>query len=276
MPLQGAARPGAGNCQRRVVAKAYTFQGANPRFIVTSLTPEDAKGTGSSTRRCYVPAARWIPYRGMPARSLRRLHLYDGLHANQLRPAVRFAGLCPHGRLAPNGPARTELATPPPEPSRSTNSRKLGALVTVSIRRDRHCLCLPQKARSPRLTADCVPECEAAAYSLDRASPAIDHRLQDRRKSRAGRNCQDRLSTPPHPAPRANHDAREKCGLGDFLERSRRNGLNTPRAHNDAETARTPEPEAGVPPVHNQFHITGMPSIMHCDQCRRHIGSEAL
>ena len=123
------------NCERRVVAKAeHLPKGANPRFIVTSLTPEDVKAQELyETIYCA---------RGEMENRIKECQLdlfadrtsTASLHANQLRlwfASLAYVLMAALRRMALQG---TELAHATAGTIR-LKLLKLGALVTVSIRR---------------------------------------------------------------------------------------------------------------------------------------------
>ena len=98
--------------RRRVVAKAEWTQGeANPRFVVTSLSPEE-----NEARYLYetVYCARGVlrqaqdedgePHQGVPDGPLRRPHLDRDDACQPAPPVVRLDGLCPALGAPPHRP----------------------------------------------------------------------------------------------------------------------------------------------------------------------------
>ena len=88
---------------RRVVGKAeHLPDGANPRFVVTSLGREKIDARGLYEDLYCAPRRDGKPHQGMPARPVRRPHVV-GDHAGQpTAPVVRVDGLRAAQRVAPD------------------------------------------------------------------------------------------------------------------------------------------------------------------------------
>ena len=120
--------------RRRVVGKAeWTGDKANPRFVVTSLRPEEARCRRALRDALLRPRRDGEPDQGMPARPLRRPHLGPH-HARQpTAPLVRLHGLCAAVRLASDRsgpyPLRGQAAQHPAQ------AAEIAALVRISVRR---------------------------------------------------------------------------------------------------------------------------------------------
>ena len=115
---------------RRVVAKAeYLAKGANPRFVVTSLSAERRR-RNSSTRRSTVPARDGKPYQGAAVGAVRGPHLDAELRSNQIRlySAIAYCVLEALRRLGLADEARAHRG-------RSLRLLKIGARIRITARK---------------------------------------------------------------------------------------------------------------------------------------------
>ena len=124
--------------RRRVVAKAEWMpgaaQGANPRFVVTSLKAARADAA-RSTSKCTAPAARWRTASRRANSTSSPTASAATMRANQLRLWFALWHTCSSRRCA-HRPRRHRLATATCGSIR-LKLLKIGALVTRSVRRTR-------------------------------------------------------------------------------------------------------------------------------------------
>jgi hypothetical protein len=89
--------------ERRVVAKAEWTQGeANPRFVVTSLSQEEADARRLYEKLYCARGDNREPHQGMPARFVRRPHLGGDPARQSAAPVVRLLRLRSPVRAAPH------------------------------------------------------------------------------------------------------------------------------------------------------------------------------
>ena len=89
--------------QRGVIAKAeWTAGAANPRFVVTSLSAEDAASQPPLYEKIYCARG---DMENRIKESIRPPHFGGDVRANQLRPVVCVHGLCAVARVTPPGVA---------------------------------------------------------------------------------------------------------------------------------------------------------------------------
>ena len=131
LPDRDLLEPTAAGCGQA----EHLPDGANPRFVVTSLGQGKDRRPRPLRRSLLRPRRDGKPHQGMPARPVRRPHVV-GDHAGQpTAPVVRVDGLRAAQRVA----AGSRSATPSlPMPTCGTIRLKLlkiGALVRRSVRR---------------------------------------------------------------------------------------------------------------------------------------------